>query len=60
MALSPIPSYTQVRGPSVPWHGAQPGILKDSLCLEKEDPPVSCPEVEDIGSLAVVRRPRGK
>lgn len=60
MALSPIPPYTQVRGAPMPQRGAQPGILKDSLCLEKEDPPVSCPEVEDIGSLAVVRRPCGK
>lgn len=44
----------------MPQHGTQPGILKDLLCLEKEDPPVSCPEVEDIGSLVVVRCPCGK
>lgn len=35
-------------------------IMGDSLCLEEEDPPVSCPEVEDIGSLAVVKCPCGK
>lgn len=44
----------------MPQHEAQLVILGDSLCLEEEDPPVSCPEVEDVGSLAVVRRPRGK
>lgn len=44
----------------MPQRGAQPVILGDSLCLEEEYPPVSCPEVEDIGSLAVVRRPCGK
>lgn len=60
VALSPIPPYTQVRGAPVPQCGAQPGILKDSLCLEQEDPPVSCPEVEDIGPLAVVRCSCGK
>lgn len=56
----PYPTLDSIRGAPVPQRGAQPGILKDSLCLEKEDPPVSCPEVEDIGSLAVVRCPCGK
>lgn len=44
----------------MPQHVAQLVILRDSLCLEEEDPPVSCPEVEHIGSLAVVRCPCGK
>lgn len=44
----------------MPQRGAPLVTLGDSLCLEEEDPPVSCPEVEDIGSLAVVRRPCGK
>lgn len=60
MALSPIPPSAPVGQAPVPQRGAQPVILGDSLCLEEEDPPVSCPEVEDVGSLAVVRRPRGK
>lgn len=60
MPLSPIPFSTSIRQTSVPQYGAQSVILGGSLCLEEEDPPVSCPEVEDVGSLAVVRCPCSK
>lgn len=60
MALSPIPPSAPIGRLPAPQHGAQPVTPGDSLCLEEEDPPVSCPEVEDVRSLAVVRCPRGE